>query len=80
MQRVDASEAEARWFELLDRVADGEHITITRHGEPVAVILPASSKQQAYADADVIAGIKRFREQHSLDGLSIRQMIEEGRK
>ena len=36
---LNVSEARARLPEMLDRVAAGEEITITRHGEPVAVVL-----------------------------------------
>lgn len=33
------SEARAALPEVMDRVADGEEVTITRHGRPVAVIV-----------------------------------------
>ena len=36
---VPAAEARATLPALLDRVADGEEITITRHGRPVAVMV-----------------------------------------
>lgn len=40
MARVTAFEAKTRFGELLDRVARGEEIVITRHDKPVARIIP----------------------------------------
>lgn len=39
MTVMTVSEARAALPEVLNRVADGEEITITRHGRPVAVIV-----------------------------------------
>jgi prevent-host-death family protein len=36
MESVGAFEAKTHWAALLDRVARGETITITRHGVPAA--------------------------------------------
>jgi prevent-host-death family protein len=39
MATMSASEARAALPELLNRVEDGEEVTITRHGRPVAVLV-----------------------------------------
>jgi antitoxin (DNA-binding transcriptional repressor) of toxin-antitoxin stability system len=39
MTSMNASEARAALPELLNRVEDGEEVTITRHGRPVAVLV-----------------------------------------
>ncbi len=39
MTTMTVSEARAALPEVLDRVAEGEEITITRHGRPVAVVV-----------------------------------------
>ncbi|MGH2901939.1 MAG: type II toxin-antitoxin system Phd/YefM family antitoxin [Solirubrobacteraceae bacterium] len=39
MAKLTVTEARSILPELLNRVADGEEITITRHGEAVAVVL-----------------------------------------
>jgi antitoxin (DNA-binding transcriptional repressor) of toxin-antitoxin stability system len=39
MAVMTISEARAALPEVLDRVADGEEITITRHGRPAAVVV-----------------------------------------
>ena len=40
MSTVTAFDAKTRFGELLDRVANGEEIVITRHDKPVARIVP----------------------------------------
>ena len=40
MRQVGAFEAKNTFGSLLDRVEAGEHIEITRHGRPVAHIVP----------------------------------------
>ena len=44
MSTVTALEAKTRFGELLDRVARGEEIVITRHDKPVARIIPEGRK------------------------------------
>jgi len=44
MSTVTALEAKTRFGELLDRVARGEEIVITRHDKPVARIVPEGGK------------------------------------
>jgi len=78
MQSVGAYEAKTHLAQLLDQVAQGETITITRHGVPVATLQPAGRPSLAPV-REVIAELKRFRREHRLDGLSIRELIEEGR-
>ena len=39
MVTISTSEARAALPELLSRVEDGEEVTITRHGRPVAVLI-----------------------------------------
>jgi prevent-host-death family protein len=41
---VPAFEAKTRFGELLDRVIGGEEIIITRHGKPVARIIPEGGR------------------------------------
>jgi prevent-host-death family protein len=40
--RMTATEAKARMLALLDRVAEGQEVEITRHGRPVARLVPAT--------------------------------------
>ncbi len=79
MVRVGAYEAKTHLSQLLERVAEGEWITITKHGQPVAVLKPVSDREQR-ALPEVIADLRRFRRSHSLEGEAVREMIEEGRR
>ncbi len=79
MHTVGAFEAKTHLSKLLDRVEQGERVTVERHGVPVAVLSPAE-KSRKRPTAEVIADLRRFRAQHRLDGLSLREMIEEGRR
>lgn len=79
MKSVGAYEAKTHLPKLLDRVAKGERIMITRHGTPVAILQPADIEKQIDV-ADVIQQMRRFRKAHRLDGLSIKEMIEQGRR
>jgi prevent-host-death family protein len=76
---VGAYEAKTHLPQLLDRVAKGERITITKHGVPVATLQPAASAKKMTA-RDTIDQLKKFRKGRRLDGLSLREMIEEGRR
>ena len=78
METVGAYEAKTHLSKLLDRVSKGERITITKHGVPVAVLAPPEVARKRPV-SEVIEDIKRFGERHTLDGLSLREMIEEGR-
>ncbi len=79
METIGAYDAKTRLPELLKRVAKGEKITITRHGVPVAV-LQAPEAAQRPAPEKTIAALRRFRTKHALEGLTVRQLIEEGRR
>ena len=78
MDSVGAYEAKTHLSQLLDRVENGESITILRHGKPVALLRPVEEANQMTVE-EAIAGLKEFRKKHRLDGLSIRELIDEGR-
>jgi prevent-host-death family protein len=76
---VGAYEAKTNLPELLRRVEKGERITITRHGHPVAELVPASDERRRRV-AESITKLQEFSKGHKLDGMTIRQLIEEGRR
>mgnify|MGYP001551849692 CR=1 FL=1 len=47
MATIRAFEAKTRFGELLERVAQGEEIVITRHDKPVARIVPEGAQRLA---------------------------------
>ena len=79
METVGSYEAKTHFAQLLERVIHGEQITISRNGMPVAILQPVTSSNKPHP-SETIEHIKLFREEHSLDGLSLREMIEEGRR
>ena len=81
MKSVGSYEAKTHLPRLLDEVERGETITITKHGKPVAVLSPVTSEPERGV-RDVIAEFRAFsrKQARSLAGLSVRDMIEEGRK
>ena len=77
---VGSHEAKTHLARLLDRVERGESIVITRHGEPVARLVPFTEPVDADKVAEAIAGIRRTRRGIRLRGLKIEDLINEGRK
>ena len=78
MRTVRLSQARAEFSSLLDATARGEEIILTRYGVPIAKLVPPS-EQHLDPDAAVNA-LLQFREGITLGGLSVREMIEEGRR
>jgi prevent-host-death family protein len=79
MDTIGTFEAKTRLTRLLDRVAAGEQITITRHGAPIARLVPvkpASSLQIR----ETIAKLKRFSKGQTLGGLKAKDLINAGRR
>ncbi len=79
MSSVGSYEAKTKLSDLLRRTAKGEKITITKHGVSVAMLVPPQSLKKSDVRASIQA-IREFRKGHTLEGLSLREMIEEGRR
>jgi prevent-host-death family protein len=83
MKSVGSYEAKTHLPRLLSQVENGETITITKRGKPIAVLSPA----RAVAERGVSAVIAEFRayskeqagKHGSLTAREIKEMIEEGR-
>jgi prevent-host-death family protein len=80
MKTVGAFEAKTHFSQLLDRVANGERVTITRHGEPVAQLVPARPARDPSALKALFDEIKRTRKGRSLAGIKIKDLLHEGHK
>ncbi|MBN2516783.1 MAG: type II toxin-antitoxin system prevent-host-death family antitoxin [Deltaproteobacteria bacterium] len=79
MGTVGAYEAKTHLPKLLERVRKGEKITITKHGVPIAVLQPPESVMKEDPQK-VISELRAFRRGHRLNGLSLKDMIREGRR
>ena len=51
METIGAYEAKTHLSKLLDRVARGESLTITRHGKPVARLVPVTTGRERAQEA-----------------------------
>ena len=79
MKTVGSYEAKTHLPRLLDEVAKGEEITITKHGVPVAMLVPPPEARRRSV-GEVIEEIKEFRKGKTLGGLKIKDLVEEGRR
>jgi prevent-host-death family protein len=77
---VGTFEAKTHLSELLDRVANGDEITITRNGKPIARLVPVDPAS-ASERRKVARRIDKARRGVKLGpGLTIRKLIDEGRR
>ncbi len=79
MKQVGVYDAKTHLPRLLDEVERGETVTITRHGRPVAKLVPVSGASKRTVE-ETIQAIREFRRGRSLGGLKIKDLIEEGRR
>ena len=79
MTEVGAFEAKTHLPQLLQRVSRGERFVITRHKRPVAELIPYRQRDAERIRA-AVRGLREFQRTHRLEGVSVRKMIEEGRR
>jgi prevent-host-death family protein len=85
MAKVTAFEAKTRFGELLDRVAEGEEVVITRHDKPVARLVPEGAPaldevRRAVAGLRELQQRIRRRSAARLSKREVRSAIEKGRR
>ncbi len=78
MELIGSYEAKTHLPALLERVAKGEEIVITKHGMPIARLVPVDNKRHRDVRL-VIEELKSFRKGHTLGEISVRDLIDEGR-
>ncbi len=79
MFTVGAFEAKTHLSSLLERVAQGEEIVITRHGKPLARLIPIAVADRSKID-NAISKLKMLRKGCTLGGLSWQELRDEGRR
>jgi prevent-host-death family protein len=80
MEIIGAFEAKTHLATLLDRVAKGEKITITRHGIPAAMLVPVAEKEAKLSHKDIVQGMRALRKRVKPGKMSVREMVDEGRR
>ena len=78
METIGAYEAKTHLPGLLKRVAQGERITITRHGQPVAQLVPVGAVLAE--PEETIRSLRQFRQGRTLGGMDLRTLIAQGRR
>jgi prevent-host-death family protein len=77
---VGAYEAKTHLSELLEKVEAGEEITITKHGAPVAKLVPVKKEVRPEERVAAIDRIQRLATGLSLGGLKVKDLTREGRR
>ena len=75
---VGAFEAKTHLSALLDKVAAGEEVVITKHGRPVARLIGARTMDRERAH-EAFEKLKALRNGTTLGGLSWKALRDEGR-
>lgn len=78
MKTIGAYEAKTHFSRLLDEAAQGESAAITKNGVTVACLVPPPAGRRANTRA-VIEELRELRRKVTLGGLSLQEMIAEGR-
>ncbi len=76
MRTVGIFEAKTHFSALVEEARGGETITVTKNGEPVAQIVPMKERRSEASEA-----MRRILSTRAkLNGLTIRELIDEGRR
>lgn len=77
---VGAYEAKTHLAKLLEKVEAGEEIIITKHGAPVAKLVPVKKELSTEQRLAAIERIQQLATGLSLGGLMVKDLINEGRR
>ena len=77
---VGAYEAKTHLSALLEKVEAGEEITITKHGAPVAKLVPVRKQASPEERIAAIGRIQKLASGLSLRGLKVKDLIQAGRR
>ncbi|MBB4140861.1 type II toxin-antitoxin system prevent-host-death family antitoxin [Microbacterium invictum] len=77
MSTVSAYEAKTHLSALLERADAGESITITKHGRPVARLVPIDARRDT---RDLLEDVRTFRDGLGDEPVDVRALVDEGRR
>jgi prevent-host-death family protein len=78
MKTVGAFEAKTHLASLLDRVARGERITITRHRVPAAMLVPIGPRGPKLTHQEIVEEMRDLRKHVKPGRMSVREMVNQG--
>lgn len=79
MQTIGAFQAKTHFSAILEQVEKGEQVIITKHGRPVAKLIPATGTDRD-SIKEAIERMKQFSKSHTLGGLDWKTLRDEGRR
>ncbi|MCB9959113.1 MAG: type II toxin-antitoxin system prevent-host-death family antitoxin [Rhodospirillaceae bacterium] len=82
MKTVQATDAKAHLAQLLSDVERGETIIITRHGKPIARLVPSVDDEQERRRT-AVAALREWRRQLPPSGITVEELLsarDEGRR
>ena len=79
MTTIGAYEAKTHLPRLLAEVERGATVTITRHGRPVARLVPVGNAGSQSVE-ELVQEMRDARAGRSLGGAGVRDLVEEGRR
>jgi prevent-host-death family protein len=77
--KISSFEAKTHFSSLLQRVKSGEKFTILNHNSPIAVLMPVAREKNPNVQ-EIIESLTKFCRSKKLLGLSVKDLISEGRK
>jgi prevent-host-death family protein len=80
VKQLGAYEARTHLSRLLDEVERGESYAITKHGRPVALLVPVVSGRGGMTVTQAIDGLRAFRIGRRLGDVTLRELINDGRR
>ena len=79
MRTIGAFEAKTHFSALLEKVEQGEQVIITKHGHPIAKLVPSGILNREQSK-QAIERIKAFNKKHTLGKLDWKALRDEGRR
>ena len=79
MERIGIYDARSKLSELIERVQSGEEVVLTKHGLPVARLVPEKRRRKR-SRAAAVARIRALARKLDIRDVDIRKLIEEGRR
>lgn len=82
MHTVGAFEAKTHFSALLEQVEHGEQILITKHGHPVARLVPVKEEVDQERQVNAVKNLQEFAQTHNLKlgDLDWKVLRDEGRR
>jgi len=79
MKTIGAYEAKTHFSALLEQVEKGEHVIITKHGHPVAKLIPTNTTDKEKVRLAILK-LQAFSKLNTLNGIDWKDLRDEGRR